>query len=79
MRPFAEQGQGAPDSVKTMNYPMTRFDIALQHAAFRVLSKPVLRDIFIKLGMRESDDIKLPNYRFVTVDRAEAGGQGRAA
>ena len=72
MRPFVEQGQGTPDSVKTMNYPKTRFGIAAQHAALSVLSKPVLRDIFIKLGMRESDDIELPHYAFDRPNRADA-------
>ena len=72
MRPFVEEGQGTPDSFKTMNYPKTRFGIAVQHAALNVLSKPVLRDIFIKLGMRESDDIDLPHYRFPAPDHGDA-------
>lgn len=72
MRPFVGEGQGTPDSVKTMNYPRTRFGIAMQHAALNVLSKPVIRNVFIKLGMRESDDIDLPHYRFANPDRADA-------
>ena len=71
MRPFVEEGQGTPDSVKTMNYPKTRFGIAIQHAAMAVLSKPVLRDIFIKVGMRESNDIDLPHYQFAKSDRQQ--------
>lgn len=64
MRPFVEEGQGAPDFVKTMNYPKTRFGIAVQHAALNILSKPLIRNVFVKLGMRESDDIDLPHYDF---------------
>lgn len=72
MRPFAEQGQGTPDVFKSMNYPKSRLGIAAQQVALGVLSKPVLRDIFIKLGMRESDDIELPHYQFAVPDRGKA-------
>ena len=72
MRPFIEQGQGKPDSFKTMNYRRTLFGIAAQHATLGVPSKPVLRDMFIKLGMREPDDIDLPHYAFDKPDRAVA-------
>lgn len=63
MRPFVEEGQGATKS-PVWTHPRSRFGILLQRAALNILSKPILRDAFLKLGMRDPDDIVLPKYRF---------------
>lgn len=63
MRPFVEQGQGAgkgPD----WTHPQSRFGITLQRATLNLLSKALIRDAFLKLMMRDPDDIELPDYRF---------------
>ena len=63
MRPFVEAGQGKGKE-PAWTHPQTRFGITLQRATLNLLSKPVLRDAFMALGMRDPDDIELPDYRF---------------
>lgn len=63
MRPFVEEGQGAAKG-PAWTHPQSRFGILLQRAMLNLLSKPILRDAFLKLGMRDPDDIELPAYRF---------------
>lgn len=63
MRPFVEEGQGAGKG-PSWTHPQSRFGILLQRAMLNLLSKPILRDAFLKLGMRNPDDINLPDYRF---------------
>ena len=63
MRPFVEDGQGKGQG-PAWTHPQTRFGILAQRATLNLLSKPILRDAFLKLGMRDPDDIDLPTYRF---------------
>lgn len=63
MRPFVEQGQGNAKS-PNWTHPQSRFGILAQRATLSLLSKPILRDAFMKLGMRDPNDIDLPDYRF---------------
>lgn len=63
MRPFVEEGQGAASS-PSWTHPQSRFGILLQRATLHLLSKPILRDVFLKLGMRDPDVVDLPDYRF---------------
>ena len=62
MRPFVNEGQGVSKANQFWTHPRTRFGIATQHAVLGLLSRPVIRDIFLKLSMRESDGIDLPDY-----------------
>lgn len=62
MRPFVDEGQSTSKASQFWTHPRTRFGIATQHAVLGVLSKPIFRDIFLKVGMRESDKIDLPDY-----------------
>ena len=64
MRPFVEEGQSVSKINERWTHPQSKFGIAAQHAMLELLSKPGLRDLFLKLGMRHSDEIKLPNYNF---------------
>ena len=64
MRPFVDEGQSVSDTNQLWNYPHSKFGIALQHAALNVLSKPGIRDLFLKIGMRDPKDIDLPDYQF---------------
>ena len=63
MRPFVEAGQGEGKG-PSWTHPQTRFGIMAQRATLNILSKPILRDAFMALGMRDPDDIDLPDYRF---------------
>lgn len=63
MRPFVEKGQGTGKG-PGWTHPQTRFGILAQRAALNLLSKPILRDAFLALGMRDPDDIDLPDYQF---------------
>lgn len=63
MRPFVESGQGSGKG-PGWTHPQSRFGIMLQRTMLNVLSKPILRDAFLKLGMRDPDDIDLPDYSF---------------
>lgn len=63
MRPFVEAGQGKGKG-PAWTHPQTRFGITLQRAMLNLLSKPILRDAFLALGMHDPEDIKLPDYRF---------------
>lgn len=63
MRPFVENGQGKGRG-PNWTHPQSRFGITVQRATLNLLSKPILRDAFLKLGMRDPDDIELPDYRF---------------
>ena len=64
MRPFIDEGQGVSKANQFWTHPRTRFGIATQHAVLGVLSKPIIRDIFLKIGMHESSKIELPEYDF---------------
>ena len=64
MRPFVEEGQSVGKVNRLWTYPHGKFGIALQHAMLNVLSKPGIRDLFLKLGMRDPEDIDLPDYKF---------------
>lgn len=64
MRPFVEEGQSVGKFNQLWTYPHTKFGITLQHAALNVLSKPGIRDLFLKIGMRDPEDIDLPDYKF---------------
>ena len=64
MRPFVEEGQSVSKLNEKWTHTQSKFGIAIQHAMLELLSKPGLRDIFLKLGMRKSDDIDLPHYNF---------------
>ncbi|GAB3219910.1 FAD-dependent monooxygenase [Spirosoma arcticum] len=66
MRPFVEEGQSVGKFNQLWTYPHSKFGIALQHAALSVLSKPGIRDLFLKIGMRDPEDIELPQYEFST-------------
>ena len=57
-------GQGVSKTNQFWTHPHTRLGIAAQHAVLGVLSKPGIRDIFLKLGMRKSNQIDLPQYDF---------------
>ena len=63
MRPFVNEGQGVSKLHQLWTYPHTKFGIAVQHAALNVLSKPGIRDLFLK-AMRDPNDIDLPHYEF---------------
>jgi 2-polyprenyl-6-methoxyphenol hydroxylase-like FAD-dependent oxidoreductase len=63
MRPFVEEGQSVSKFNQLWTYPHSKFGIALQHAALNVLSKPGIRDLFLKT-MRDPNDIDLPHYEF---------------
>lgn len=73
MRPFIDEGQSVSKANQLWTHPNTRFGIAVQHTVLGILSKPVIRDIFLKLGMRESNKIDLPDYSFGKVP-ADAEG-----
>jgi 2-polyprenyl-6-methoxyphenol hydroxylase-like FAD-dependent oxidoreductase len=64
MRPFIDEGQSVSKANQFWTHPRTRFGIATQHAVLGILSKPVIRDVFLKIGMRESNKIELPDYDF---------------
>lgn len=64
MRPFVEEGQSVGKLNQLWTYPHTKFGITLQHAMLNVLSKPGIRDLFLKIGMRDPEDIELPDYTF---------------
>lgn len=64
MRPFVEEGQSVSKANQFWTHPRTRFGIAAQHAMLGILSKPGIRDIFLKIGMRESNEIALPRYEY---------------
>jgi 2-polyprenyl-6-methoxyphenol hydroxylase-like FAD-dependent oxidoreductase len=72
MRPFVEQGQGAGKG-PNWTHPQSRFGIMMQRTMLNVLSKPILRDAFLKLGMRDPDDIELPDYSFEVSRSARSG------
>lgn len=63
MRPFVDEGQSVSKVANLWTHPKSKFGIAVQHAALNVLSKPGLRDLFMKL-MPDSEDIDLPKYQF---------------
>ena len=77
MRPFVDEGLSVSKAKQFWTHPRTRFGIAAQHAALGLLSKPVIRDIFLKIGMRESNEIDLPDYDFGKV--AEPAGRTKHA
>ena len=79
MRPFVEEGQSVSDFNQVWNYPHTKFGIAVQHAALNVLSKPGIRDLFLKLGMRDPDDIDLPDYKFSGSDKIDLPANEQAS
>ncbi len=64
MRPFVEQGQGVSKVGHSWTHPHSKFGIAVQHAVLGVLSKPGVRDVFLKTMMRDSEGIDLPKYDF---------------
>lgn len=64
MRPFVEEGQGVSKLDRLWTYPHSKFGITLQHAMLNILSKPGIRDLFLKTMMRDPNDIDLPNYKF---------------
>ena len=64
MRPFVEEGQSVSKLNEKWTHPQSKFGIAAQHAMLELLSKPGLRDLFLKLGMRKSKEIDLPDYTF---------------
>jgi 2-polyprenyl-6-methoxyphenol hydroxylase-like FAD-dependent oxidoreductase len=64
MRPFVDEGQSVGKFNQLWTYPHSKFGITLQHAALNVLSKPGIRDLFLKIGMRDPEDIDLPDYEF---------------
>ena len=64
MRPFVEEGQSVSKLNDKWTHPQSKFGIAAQHAMLELLSKPGLRDVFLKLGMRKSKQIDLPDYTF---------------
>ena len=64
MRPFVEEGQSVSKINEKWTHPQSRFGIAAQHAMLELLSKPGLRDLFLKVGMRKSNEIELPQYTF---------------
>jgi len=64
MRPFVEQGQGVSKLGYVWMYPHSKFGIAAQHSVLSLLSKPGIRDVFLKTMMRDSEDIDLPKYDF---------------
>ena len=78
MRPFVEEGQSVSKANQFWTHPRTWFGIATQHVALGILSKPVIRDIFLKIGMRESNEIDLPDYDFGKVVKP-VGAIGKAA
>ena len=63
MRPFVEEGQGKGKG-PSWTHPQSRFGITLQRATLNLLSKPILRNAFMALGMRDPGDVELPDYRF---------------
>lgn len=64
MRPFVDEGQSVGKVNQLWTYPHSKFGITLQHAMLNILSKPGIRDLFLKIGMRDPNDIDLPDYKF---------------
>ena len=65
MRPFVEEGQGKGKG-PSWTHAQTKFGITLQRTTLNLLSKPILRDAFMALGMRDPGDVELPDYRFAS-------------
>ena len=55
-----EEGQSVSRANQIWTHPRIKFGIAVQNAVLGVLSKPGIRDAFLKIGMRESTKIELP-------------------
>ncbi len=64
LRPFVDEGQGVSKTNQLWTHPHSKFGISLQRAALGILSMPGIRDVFLKLGMRQPDGIELPSYAF---------------
>ena len=75
MRPFVEEGQSVSKINEKWTHPQSKFGIAAQHAMLELLSRPGLRDLFLKLGMRESNGIELPRYTFSHKGSQEPQGE----
>lgn len=72
LRPFVDERQGVSKANQLWTHPHSNFGISVQRAALGILSMPGIRDVFLKLGMREPTGIELPDYAF---KRSPPGGK----
>ncbi|WP_407309458.1 FAD-dependent monooxygenase [Pseudomonas sp. nanlin1] len=62
MRPFVKEGQGVPKIVPRMLWPHTRAGLALLRGVMHIAGKPLVRKIFSKLFLRDSEKVGLADY-----------------
>ncbi len=66
MQPFVKEGQGTPQFVISALWPRTRIGLRFLRAAMKVAGKPAIRKLFSKVFLRNSNQIKLPDYGMKT-------------
>ncbi|MFC3695535.1 FAD-dependent monooxygenase [Chenggangzhangella methanolivorans] len=62
MRPFVEEGQSVPKIMPRLLNPHSRIGVAMLRGALRVIDQPVVKGAAMKLFVRDSQKLELPEY-----------------